>query len=601
MRFFTSKRVYFGLAATVFVYIVLRAILMPLYVDELYSYHHYVRTGFLSPFNDYRAANNHLLNTFFTTISYHLFGNSPFSLRLFNVLAFIPFAVYLYKIGSFFSHKITRWLFYFVMMCSLNLLSYFSLSRGYGLSFAFMLMSVYYTIMSFQKSNVKVLTLSILFMLLALYANFSLLLFVLISLGVLVVNVIKNRKYYLTKNHIVELSLLCFLVLISLGFALKVLFFLKGVGELWWGGLDGFWDVTVISLLEFLFRTKDGNFLFQGGIILLTVIMTVIYLAKDSCRKKYNSNNLFFIYLFLNVIGILMMANLFDVNYPFQRTGLHLYVFFLGAYCFAIDKIRIKWVRISLMLPFIYIPFHFLMNMNVSYVSCWEEDNLPDSFYENVKKIEAESYREYPISIYIEGTTVTCWEYKVENDGNVLPNTIIDREKTKEYYDYLIDRRENVAPFKELYDSLDYQESSEVCLYKRKEQVKRVLLKEVKDTSFKQINSEFYEFVRFEVDSMISNSLFFDIKANFEYLVYPFQTNVIFSIKNISTGELIGYKPIRLDMKKGWKREDVLKQADFISKLPVNEKLLIVVYVWNMKKVDYKLHSSELKIYNVVE
>lgn len=601
MGFFTSKRIYFVLSLLVFFYVILRAAIMPLYVDELYSYHHYVRTGFLSPFNDYRAANNHLLNTFFTTISYHLFGNSPFSLRLFNVLSFVPFAVFLYKIGGFLSHKVTKWGFYLVMMCSLNLLSYFSLSRGYGLSFAFVLMSVYYTIISFNKPNVKVLVFSVVAMLLALYANFSLLLFVLISLGILTINIVKHKAYYLTKNHIVVLSSLCFLFLVSLGFALKVLFFLKDVGELWWGALDGFWGVTVMSLIEFLFRTKDESFLFQGGIILLTVIMVVIFLVKDSLGKKYNSSNLFFIYLFLNVTGILMMASLFEVNYPFQRTGLHLYVFFLGAYCFAVDKIKMNWIRISLILPFMYIPIHFLMNINVSYVSCWEEDNLPDSFYEKVKKIESETKRDYPISIYIEGTTVTCWEYKVENDGNVLPNTIIDREKTKEYYDYLIDRRENVAPFKDLYDSLGNQESSEVCLYKRKKQVKRVLLKEVKDTNFKQISSEFYEFTRFEVDSMLSNSLFFDIKANFEYLDNPFKTNVILSVKNVSTGELIGYKPIRLDMKKGWKREDILSQADFISKLPVNEKLLIVVYVWNMKKVDYKLHSSELKIYNVID
>src|SRR5690606_28139715 len=116
--------------------------------------------------------------------------------------------------------------------------------------------------------NVKVLVFSVVAMLLALYANFSLLLFVLISLGILTINIVKHKAYYLTKNHIVVLSLLCFLFLVSLGVALKVLFFLKDVGELWWGALDGFWDVTVMSLIEFLFRTKDESFLFQGGIIL---------------------------------------------------------------------------------------------------------------------------------------------------------------------------------------------------------------------------------------------------------------------------------------------------------------------------------------------
>jgi hypothetical protein len=596
-----QRNIYIILSVFIFTYVVLRAMILPLYVDELYSFNHYVRSGFLSPFNDYRAANNHLLNTFLTTISYRVLGDSPLSIRLFNVLAFLPFAFYLYKIGCFITHNITRWTFYLVLLCSLNFLSYFSLSRGYGLSFALMLMSIYYIYQTFKYNSIKLIATSTFILLLALYANFSLLLFLLISLGVLGINVIRNKEFYFTKKNLTKLSLIATCIALAIGFSLKVLFFYKEVGELWWGSLDGFWSITILSLIEFLFRTEDSSFLYQGAIIILSAIMLLIYIIKEPFLAKFNKTNLFFTYLILNVLGVLMMAHLFEVNYPLQRTGLHLYVFFLGAYCFGVDKIKIKWLRISLILPLFFIPVHFLFNMNLIYVSCWEEDNIPDSFYEKAEELEKENNPKYPLSIYIEGTTGACWAYKVDNASSRLPNSIVVRENTKKYYDYLIDRKENVAPFKHLYDSIDKQASSEVRLYKRKKQAERVLVNWALDISLRETNAEFIEFVRFELDSMVSSSLFFDVTSNFEYLNYPFQSNIILSVENFNTKEIIGYKPIRLDMKGVWNKDDVLRHGDFINNLPTNEKLLIVVYVWNMKKVNYKIHSSDVKIYNVTE
>ena len=177
----SDRNIFTGLFFLVFIFVIVRAIFIPLFVDEIATYTLYVKNGYFSPYNEFQKANNHLVNTLLTYVSYSLFGNSPISLRLFNVLAFIPFAVYTFKIGLFFKNRIVKWAFYLGFLFSINLLAYFSLSRGYGLSFAFLVMSIYYTYQVISRNRILDVPLSVIAMILALYSNFSLFLFVCIS------------------------------------------------------------------------------------------------------------------------------------------------------------------------------------------------------------------------------------------------------------------------------------------------------------------------------------------------------------------------------------------------------------------------------------
>lgn len=592
-----ERNVYSVLFLIAFIFLIVRAIFIPLFVDEVATYTLYVKNGYFSPYNEFQKANNHLLNTLLTYVSYSLFGNSPFSLRLFNVLAFIPFAIYIYKIGLFFKHKIVKWGFYLGFLFSLNLLAYFSLTRGYGLSFACIIASIYYTIQSVNRNKIWDIPFSVLAMILALYANFSLLLFFFISGLILLINVIVKRDYYFKKLNLIVVLLSVSGYLLSIYYALEILFHFKEKGILWWGYLNGFWQDTVYSLMQHMFFTLDEWFILQGLIIICSVFILVMALKK----AVFSAGNIFFYFLFLNVLGIILMAKLFEVNYPFQRTGSHLYLFFIGAFCFAADRIKTQKILPFVMIPILLLPVHFVLHFNTDHVVNWEEDNLPDVFFEKVKQIESKTKQEHIPSIYIEGTTIACWDYKFYKDyQEYMPLSYFKRDTVKWVYDYVIDRQENVEKFADLYDSIARQETSTMTLYKRKKPVRRALIAENKITAYKETNNEYYEFIRHTIDSVETQTINVEVNAGLEYHDRPFNALVVITVENAITRESYDYKLAYLYIKDDWVEYEPFRISMFMNGIPIGEKVNVLAYVWNLNEVNYKVHSSWAKVNKVL-
>jgi hypothetical protein len=143
--------------------------------DESYSYLHYVHEKFFDIFSYPNAyTNNHILNTISMKYCELLFGNSELSLRLPNLLALVLYLFYAYKI---FQNHTSKFLLPFFVLITINLylFDFFSLARGYGLSIAFMLMSVYHLIQYVKGRMSRDLVLFNLGALLATMSNFSLL------------------------------------------------------------------------------------------------------------------------------------------------------------------------------------------------------------------------------------------------------------------------------------------------------------------------------------------------------------------------------------------------------------------------------------------
>ena len=192
----TEKSIFILISVFLFAFLMLRVIYAPMYGDELHTYFFYVKPFNLNPLGEFKLPNNHIVNTCLTTLSYNFFGNSPVSLRLFNVLSFIPFVVFLFKIGAYFQSTISRWAFYISILFSLNFISYFALSRGYGLSFSFLTIAIFYVLETFKTINWFNVLMVSLFLMLALYANFSLLNTVGLLFLIVAVNLYKKRTVF---------------------------------------------------------------------------------------------------------------------------------------------------------------------------------------------------------------------------------------------------------------------------------------------------------------------------------------------------------------------------------------------------------------------
>src|SRR5665213_1523943 len=128
-----------------FAYTISRAFLLSFTRDESFTYLEYVRKGILvlSHYNT-TSANNHLLNTWLMELSSKIFGISEFSLRLPNVLAHTLFLIYSAKLVAKLNSNLLIIGSFLILNLNPFLLDFFSLARGYGLSIALMMASLYY-------------------------------------------------------------------------------------------------------------------------------------------------------------------------------------------------------------------------------------------------------------------------------------------------------------------------------------------------------------------------------------------------------------------------------------------------------------------------
>ncbi len=189
-----------GISLFFIVFLVDRAIVAPITFDEAATYLNYISAGPMAVFN-LNSANNHLVNTLLTKFFSALGGNSEFVLRLPNLLAFVVYLFFSFLIlNRFVKNKILVVFGYFLLAANPYVLDFFSLCRGYGLSLAFLMASLFF-FFSFLENAIenkpalhRPLNFSLAAAGLAVLCNFSLL-NVYISLAVLALAffVVRNR------------------------------------------------------------------------------------------------------------------------------------------------------------------------------------------------------------------------------------------------------------------------------------------------------------------------------------------------------------------------------------------------------------------------
>ena len=294
------------------------------------------------------------------------------------------------------------------------------------------------------------------------------------------------------------------------------------------------------------------------------------------------------------------MAVFLGVNYPVQRIALHLFVLFIGSYCFSVAKIKNVKIQVGLLLPFVALPVFSMFKLNFSSISCWEEDNLPYRFVSKVAGLERG--KSNTLSVYGEGVSGYCWAYQIDKENLKLPTVVASRQNEKRNYDYVIDLKDNVKPFIHLYDSLDYNEYSTHYLLKRKRPTNKELIIESDTLNNLEVKGrEFIELMRASVDSLEASSVLLNFEVIMESTIPSFQNWIVVSIDDSETKQNLSYNSIKLDWKKKWTINDMIKQGIYVNDLPKNKKIDIVIYFWNIKKENYRLISAQAKGYRIIE
>lgn len=369
----------FILYFALFFYIVLRAFNLSFTHDESLSY----AILFDNPMA-LQTANNHVLNTILMWISSLFFGSSEIALRLPNILSF---GLYLYACFILFKESRNFWLMLLgssLLLFNPFLIDFFSLARGYGISLGCMMMSLYYLLRNgFNYKNfqsfIKDYKMSIIFASLAVFANLSMINYLIATIIIFTIQFLIKKKSSSKEfaQPIRKSGILLTIVPVLLGFLM--LLFLSLKNQLYIGEKTLLGSLNSIIENSFYFSTYS-NWVLEcvkfSTIFLFLLGVISIFFKRDFFGKLF----ILTLLIIFIVIGLILEHYLFRANYPEGRTalvfiplfGLYIYYFVLHIKQYYFQKISFVIIcSVVLTMPLLY---HFINNFNLEYTKTWRFD-----------------------------------------------------------------------------------------------------------------------------------------------------------------------------------------------------------------------------------
>lgn len=447
-------------------YAILRALFVEPLFDELATLYWYIQTGYLPGRGATMDANNHILNSLISHQFFRLFGDHFFAYRLF---ALCTFPIYFFASRKFLLKSQTNFsILIFLALVSVHwIFDYFSFSRGYGPSLAF-LMGAFCFIQGWLESHKTTHFVTIIFLfMVALLCNLSLLIPLVILLFYLISISIIRSKQFTTKQLLgFWITTLCFIT-----FLIPVYIYihkLKKAGALWWGSLDGLWEVTGKSISKNVLFTDDGilKFIFLFFMLLLALIFAsnwkktgfIAFIQKTECWIPP---------LFgFSLISFVLLAQFMQVNYPMDRVGMYLVPLFILAFGLLTQKIPIaKWSLLLLL----WFPVSFICKMNLNTSVFSPEDRIHTSFYQKM-------LQEIPSNASISADYVSQASYAYLTRNERIPHVATDYLTTDslsrgDYHISWVDKLNWPD-----YSCILYDPVSGTRLYKRNAQFEKQLL-----------------------------------------------------------------------------------------------------------------------------
>jgi hypothetical protein len=469
-------------SALFFLFAAYRTFSVPFTHDESFSYLEFVephtfKEVLCQPAN---SSGNHLLNTLFQKVVLFVLPPNDWTLRMPNLLAY---ALFLYA-----AFRVCRHLFrppyhvavFILLNLNMFLLQFFSLARGYGLAFSFMMTSIWFFLQSLDSEehrscwNAAALGAAVL----ACFANISFLNYycALLLIGTLTRfrdwKRIKPFSKSLPPNIARILTFwdslitVCILAITLIPFA----FNLRKLNQFYYGRDNGFLVDTVFTLVKaYLYEDSGLEALLPSinlGICFLLAILFVFYAAVPLIsRKDLRIGKAVFLYwiMFVSAIAIVIQHHALGTLYPIDRAALFFVPMFVLSMAGLIAWEGNRWrilMRYKTGFLFTVIlglaAWQFSRVANVSYAIPWKFDANTTVMLNDLQAVRLADGKPGPIRL---GVTVPLsssvsfyakikglgWLEKVDRDG--IENRILD------YY-YIVD------------EDLDYAESAKASILK---------------------------------------------------------------------------------------------------------------------------------------
>jgi hypothetical protein len=539
-------------------------------------------------------ANNHVLNSCLADICFHLFGSSPFSLRLPNLLALVILIVATYQLSKRLKLTSAKVILTIGMLLSFHWLSFFSACRGYGLSMALLFASIVYMIRYFENYTLGDFVKCLICFQLSISSNLILIVVVLLLSAAIILNQLLRRKFFGFVN--VCIWVLHFaLVYYWLSFS----FFLQKNGALYYGEGDSYWQVTFVSLIH-LISGAEGQLSTGVSLVVFIVVMgAAFYINREYVFQFKNLliqprwTIVFGGIWILLCLAFYLMNHMLGVNFPEDRTGLFFYLFFVLVVSFLMDDLPTIFHRPILIGATALFALHFGLSLNFRKHSLNVYETIPERFYTTLLTAQNESTRR----ITIGGHRVRELFYAFFNyrHGSVL-NPADAVENMQMNCDYYIGDKKVESYYTAFYDIIDTEPDWGFVLLKRKKEVQRVLHVERTDMEV-DANSEEFIGLYESKDTTFKNTMPILAELNFDVVDVPVPINTWFVIQvNDSLDQTVYFKRFPLQWI-GYKingRQN-LSYSLLTGNLPAKSKK-IACFFWNIDKKPHSLKVNSLRI-----
>ncbi len=582
-----SNKIHKGVSVLLFLfifgYLLLRLIFNETLHDEVATFYFYFYHGDYIGETIQWDANNHLLNSFLGAQLYKLFGDNFIVLRLPNLLAFILFFIGSYRLTEQLKTPFLKLTGLLALTCIPFVLDYFAYARGYGLSMGFLMLALYHFVCYQQNFKKKNLLLSYTLLLFAVAANLTLInsAFILMGINIFAPFFQENRNNFDLKTWLIHFY--CFVGLLPLiVFALM----LKKAGALYYGSLDGLWEITGKSISKMVFFS--GNVGLKVFFLIIFIAFNVLFFQKIKKKSKEEWLKQPFILwiglLYGNIIAILILAFILKVNYPEDRTGMYLIFYALLAFIYFLDNISFgKWLQVS----FLFFPITLITHLNLDTSIYSPEQRMNAEFYQKVK---AEIKPSHSVMMY--QTMFWNWVFN-ESHQKIKASVGQTNNPNSTLFDIILTREEvlNNLNIPKLYDTIAYHQPSGYIAFKRK----IPLIKNPIDSIINKTlvgNGEYFNVAKFKIEGLKFQNLQVDVLGHLKTFVPKNKIQLILETKN-ETNETVRHFYYSFDACfQGKLIDDDFLHHFIVENVAENEKE-IIVYFWNRSLV--QMEATKVK------
>jgi hypothetical protein len=576
-------------------YLVLRAVYTPMLHDEIATFFYFIQPNDFLPPNAHWDANNHVLNSFLGNLSFQIFGDAPWALRLPNVLLYPIYIIFSWKTASKIPSKLIQWCLFLALISSTYLFEYFALSRGYGMSMGFLIWGLYLFAKNLDKHTYLGYILSLFVMFLGVSANLTLIYIYLMLFGLALINLwLAEAKNLSIKIIRVSSFLLygAFLTFPAVYFSLE----LKSRGALYYGG-NSFVDFTLKPLIQLIFTNDSWMGIILIIAIFLIMTMWCIIMIFKGLNQSFVKNNLYSILLAGSVAAIFINHYILGVNFPEDRTAMYLVPLFFLSFGFFLSQTQVRFNGL-LALPLLFIPIKFIRDIHVKNALFAQEERHIQAYYDYINAVSANQKFKPTIGSY--ATQSFCWYFMNYRDSgeqnatlySTFPDTICDYQIVNQ--DVITDDW-----FLKRYKKLNTKPINKQNLYQRKEALNKItLLRRDSITNWNHSKDEYFNLIEIEIQSeWESKAVLIEIEGTIHAPHKPFYASLTVSQKDENWVEISQERTFV-----GWQRHDWsndkknFTQRVILPNINADAKHL-QFFLWNIKKQPFLVKNCRLTAY----